>query len=150
MRELLRGLVDPRREMERQFQRLDELDRRVKRAMIQVFNRELMQWESIDRRLLYLSPLERLIKQRHEMNQRYERLSQQMGMGLQLRQKLLEKWVGKLDALSPFAILDRGYSIARRLPLMTLIKDAGDLQRGDLIHLTLHRGALVSRIEEVK
>ncbi|HXC61950.1 MAG TPA: hypothetical protein VNV63_04695, partial [Nitrospiria bacterium] len=73
-----------------------------------------------------------------------------MGMRIQLQQKMLEKWIGKLDALSPLSILARGYSIARRLPLMTFIKDAGEMQRGDLFHLTLHRGALISRVEEVR
>jgi len=150
MRELFRGLLDPRRAMEGQFQRLDELDHRSKQAMIQTFNRILMQWEGFDRHLFFLSPLDRLSRQRLELNQRRERLWQQTQSRIQLQQKTLERWMGKLDALSPLAILARGYSIARRLPLMTLIKEAEEMQRGDLFHLTLHRGALISRVEEVK
>lgn len=150
MRELFRGLLDPRRAMEGQFQRLDELDRRSKRAMIQTFNRILMQWEGFDRPLFFLSPLDRLSRQRLELNQRGERLWQQMQSRIQLQQKMLERWIGKLDALSPLAILARGYSIARRLPLMTLIKEAKEMQRGDLFHLMLHHGTLISRVEEVR
>lgn len=149
MRELIRGLLDPRREMERQFQRLDELDRQLKRALIQIFNQTLTQWENFDRRLFFSSPLDRINKQQGDLNQRKERFSQQIGMQIQLRQKMLEKWIAKLDALSPLAILARGYSIARRLPRMTLIKDAGEMQAGELFHLTLHRGALISRVEGV-
>lgn len=150
MRELLRGLLDPRRAMEGQFQRLDELDRRIKRAMIQTFNRVLVQWEGFDRRLLFLSPRDRVSRQRLELNQRGERIWRQMQSRIQLQQKMLEKWMGKLDALSPLAILARGYSIARRLPLMTLIKEAREMQRGDLFHLTLHRGVLISSVEEIR
>ncbi len=150
IRGLLRGLLDPRRKMEGQFQRLDELDRRIKRAVIQIFNQVLMRWEGFDRHLFFLSPLERLSRQRLELNQGGEWLWQQMQSRIQLERKMLDKWMGKLDALSPLAILARGYSIARRLPLMTLIKEAKEMQRGDLLHLTLHRGALILRVEEVR
>jgi exodeoxyribonuclease VII large subunit len=147
---LLRGLLDPRRAMEGQFQRLDELDRRVRRVWIQTFNQVLMRWEGFDRRLLFVSPLERWSRQRLELNQRSGRLAQRMEIRIQLQEKLLEKWTGKLDALSPLAILARGYSIARRFPLMTLIREAKEIKRGDLFHLTLHRGSLISRVEEVR
>jgi len=149
-RGLIRGLLDPRREMERQFQRLDELDRQLKRGMIQIFNQALTQWEDFDRRLFFSSPSDRINEQQGDLSQRNERLSQQIGMRIQLQQKMLEKWIAKLDALSPLAILARGYSIARRLSSMALIKEAGEMQRGEFFHLTLHRGALISRVEEVR
>jgi len=150
MRELLRGLVDPTRELELNFQRLDELDRQLKRAMIRIFNRALTQWGSFDHRLFLSSPRVQIDKQQRNLDQRSERLSQRMEVKIELQYKMLEKWIGKLDALSPLAILSRGYSIARRLPQLTLIKDAGEMQRGDVFHLTLHRGALISRVEEVE
>jgi exodeoxyribonuclease VII large subunit len=150
MRGLIRALLDPGREIERQFQRLDELDRQLKRAMIQVFNQDLTQWEDFDRRLFFSSPSDRISKQQSDLSQRSERLSQQIGIRIQLHQKMIEKSIAKLDALSPLAILARGYSIARRMSRMTLIKEAGEMQPGELFHLTLHRGALISRVEEVK
>jgi len=149
-REMLRGLLDPRRSIEGHFRRLDELDHRIRRAWAQTFNQVLMRWEVFDRRLLFVNPLEQYRRQRLELNQRGMRLSQWMEMQVQLHRKLLEKWTGKLDALSPLAVLSRGYSIAHRLPHMTLIRDADEMKRGDLFRLTLHRGALVSRVEEVR
>jgi exodeoxyribonuclease VII large subunit len=150
VRELVRGLLDPTREIELNFQRLDELDRQLKRSMIRIFNRVLTRWESFDHRLFFSSPRVQIDKQQRDLNQRSERLSQRMEVRIKLQYKMLEKWIGKLDALSPLAILGRGYSIARRLPKMTLIKEAGEMRHGDMVHLTLHRGALISRVEEVK
>lgn len=55
---------------------------------------------------------------------------------------------GKLDALSPLAILGRGYSITTRLPGGTIIADADAVTRGDLIETRLGKGTIRSRVEE--
>ena len=149
-REMLRSLIDPRRSIEVHLRRVDELDRRIRRALAQNFNQVFVRREGFDRRLLFVSPLEHYNRQRLELSQRRTRLSQRMEMQVQLHRRLLEKWTGKLDALSPLAILDRGYSIAHRLPDMTLIRKADELKRGDFFRLTLHRGALISRVEEIR
>lgn len=57
--------------------------------------------------------------------------------------------VASLDALSPLAVLKRGYAIAsdRR---GKLLRDARDAQTGDAVHLRLSEGALRCRVEEVE
>ena len=53
---------------------------------------------------------------------------------------------GKLAALSPVAILERGYSLIFDAQ-GTLVKDASQLQPGDAIHARLARGQLHARVE---
>lgn len=57
---------------------------------------------------------------------------------------------GKLDALSPLAILSRGYSITSKLPDNVIIKDAKDLKAGDKVETRLGNGRLISRVEGVE
>ena len=45
-----------------------------------------------------------------------------------------------LHALSPLAVLSRGFSVACLLPERTLIKEAGQLEPGDRVEITFHRG----------
>lgn len=54
---------------------------------------------------------------------------------------------GRLDALSPLAVLDRGYSIAHKIPEEKIIKDAGSLAIGDLLRLTFARGKSICRVQ---
>jgi exodeoxyribonuclease VII large subunit len=54
---------------------------------------------------------------------------------------------GKLGALSPLAILTRGYSITTRLPEGVIVKDAGDLKAGDRVETRLGKGSFTSRVE---
>lgn len=55
--------------------------------------------------------------------------------------------LGKLDALSPLAILSRGYSITLKLPGEKLIKNTKQIKKGDIIKTKLHKGSFISRVE---
>ncbi|MFA6078414.1 MAG: exodeoxyribonuclease VII large subunit [Candidatus Omnitrophota bacterium] len=56
---------------------------------------------------------------------------------------------GKLETLSPLAILNRGYSITTKLPGRGIIKDAGLLNKGDRIRTKLGKGEIISSVEEI-
>ncbi len=55
---------------------------------------------------------------------------------------------GRLNALSPLAVLERGYSIAHRLPEENIVKDAASLAVGDRLRITFAKGQSVCRVEE--
>ena len=55
---------------------------------------------------------------------------------------------GRLNALSPLAVLDRGYSIAHQLPAETIVRDAASLNIGDRLRITFAQGRSVCRVEE--
>ncbi|HWO43381.1 MAG TPA: exodeoxyribonuclease VII large subunit [Candidatus Eisenbacteria bacterium] len=55
---------------------------------------------------------------------------------------------GRLHALSPLAVLDRGYSIAHRLPENKIVRDASEIAVGERLRITFARGRSVCRVEE--
>ncbi|HEX9145970.1 MAG TPA: exodeoxyribonuclease VII large subunit [Candidatus Binatia bacterium] len=55
---------------------------------------------------------------------------------------------GRLNALSPLAVLDRGYSIVHQLPQGTIVKDTAVLNVGDRLRITFAKGKSVCRVEE--
>jgi exodeoxyribonuclease VII large subunit len=65
----------------------------------------------------------------------------------QLKARLVEQG-GRLDALSPLAVLDRGYSIAHRLPEETIIKDSVSLNLGDVVRVRFAKGKAICRVQE--
>jgi exodeoxyribonuclease VII large subunit len=62
----------------------------------------------------------------------------------------LMELAGRLSALSPLAVLERGYAIAHKLPEEQIVKSAAVLETGDLIRITFAEGQSFCRVEEKK
>ena len=60
----------------------------------------------------------------------------------------LAQCAGRLNALSPLAVLDRGYSITHKLPDESIVKDADSLQVGDRVRISFAKGKSICRVEE--
>ena len=60
----------------------------------------------------------------------------------------LARIAGRLEALSPLAVLERGYSIVHKLPEEQIVKDAATLSLGDRVRITLAAGRAVCRVED--
>jgi exodeoxyribonuclease VII large subunit len=61
----------------------------------------------------------------------------------------LARFAGKLDSLSPLAVLERGYSIASRED-GEILKTSAQAAPGDPINVRLHHGQLKCKVTEVK
>jgi len=93
-----------------------------------------------------LSPIHDLIRRVDELEQRLVRaVERQVGQ----RRDRLAALAGKLDTLSPLAVLGRGYSLTRLSPEGRLLTDAASAAEGDRVETRLARGKLVSRVEQV-
>jgi exodeoxyribonuclease VII large subunit len=57
---------------------------------------------------------------------------------------------GRLRALSPLHVLERGYSITRTLDTGGVIRRGSDVRPGDAVETILHQGRLISRVEEAE
>jgi exodeoxyribonuclease VII large subunit len=54
----------------------------------------------------------------------------------------------RLNGLSPLAVLDRGYSIAQKMPEQSVVKDSVAISIGDLLRVSFARGRVLCRIEQ--
>jgi exodeoxyribonuclease VII large subunit len=62
----------------------------------------------------------------------------------------LQTLSGKMDALSPLKVLERGYSIAYKLPSMEVIKESKGLKSGDEVLIKLHIGKVKCSVEDIE
>jgi exodeoxyribonuclease VII large subunit len=70
------------------------------------------------------------------------------GRGVEAGKALLKGLEGKLEALSPLAILGRGYSITTLEASQEILRDPRQAQPGDRIVTRLGSGRIASRVEE--
>ena len=100
---LVRRLVDPRRRLQENQMRLDELS--------------LSLWRRFQDHL-------------HRLKDR------------------LTHGAGRLSSLSPLAVLERGYSMAHKMPEELIVKDSSSIKIGDRLRVTFARGRSLCRVEE--
>ncbi|OGC78981.1 MAG: exodeoxyribonuclease VII large subunit [candidate division Zixibacteria bacterium RBG_16_40_9] len=86
--------------------------------------------------------------------QRVDELLKNMGWwvnnSVRSSQKNLANLIGKLNALSPLAILKRGYGVCYKLPKFNLIKDASELELKDEVEVRLHKGKFQGKVEKIE
>jgi len=54
----------------------------------------------------------------------------------------------RLNSLSPLAVLERGYSIAHKIPEGTIVRDTAAIEIGDRLRITFAHGKSLCRVEE--
>ncbi len=87
-------------------------------------------------------------QRQQEMDYLHTRLVDLFRHYIELAAKQLSMFTGKLDALSPLAVLERGYSIVWKLPEERILKQARDIDINDRLKVKLYKGEIFCRVEE--
>ena len=74
-------------------------------------------------------------------------LLSEMQFCLELKKSAFRTTVGKLNALNPLKVLERGFSVTRILPCYTVVKDVDQVDVGQRVDVTVSSGGMVCRIE---
>ncbi len=119
---------------------LDDLDARARRAMERHLERRREALKGIRLR----SPQERLAETRRRLGELSRRSSEAARYDLERRQRRVQALDGRLKALSPLAVLDRGYAVA--LLDGKAVTDPAELSEGDLLRLRLAKGEAAARV----
>ena len=93
-------------------------------------------------RLLRNDPRQRLANVRLRTTECKERLGLLIHHQLERKQGLLARTAGRLDAVSPLAVLGRGYAVVRTAATGAIIRSASQTTVGDAVQVTLHHGTI--------
>lgn len=119
--------------------RLKDSEVRLRNAMI----RDLMSRKTLLSHLAarVVSPKDRLREQAQRCDDLYLRLERAMKVRIERNRGNMERLCGKLDALSPLRVLERGYSIVREpSPEGVVIRSARQVQVGQPLKVMFYDG----------
>lgn len=130
-------------------QRFDEATLRMIQAVRKLTTETRHYREMLHTRLVKVD-LRQIIGRRREIVARnWQHLISSVKARLQKEHSRLELAAGRLDALSPLAILQRGYAICKD-ERGAILRDAATVSPGDRVAVNLAKGGLDCRVEDVK
>lgn len=122
---------------------------RLRQAVCSIIERQEQMLQTFGNRLKLHSPAHRLQIRLEQLAALRQKLSSAVRKEIGRNEQELMLLAGKLEAVSPVAVLHRGYALVYRDH--TLMQDASELARGDLLTIRLARetvSALVTDISE--
>ena len=141
-----RGLLDPAALVARAMQRCDDLEMRLRRVQVNRLVGVRAACEALRQEVMLHSPVQRIQRGVTMLPHLRARLHQRMQVALELGRRSLQEAVGAVHALSPLAILARGYSITRRWPDLGVLRIAADAAPGETVHIRLASGELLCEV----
>jgi exodeoxyribonuclease VII large subunit len=129
----------------RRQQKLDDHRFRLEKAERQILQRVHRRWETISAAVRHYDARRRLAAVRQQLEAQVANLAAATHRQLLENRGLLERRIASLEALSPVAILNRGYALVFD-DKGSLMKDASQLATGDAISARLARGRLRARV----
>ncbi len=109
---------------------------------------DLMRSAVRERIRLLSDPRRRLEQHAQRVDELLHRIALQLRHHLQRDRVRLGGMMEALEHLNPLGILSRGYSITKKASDGKILKDSRNARPGDVIHTILHKGAIVSRVEQ--
>ncbi|MFC1576400.1 exodeoxyribonuclease VII large subunit [Candidatus Omnitrophota bacterium] len=129
--------------------RVTELGERMRAALVSRADSLGDRLKRITQRYVLREPFNIVVQREQEVDHLIEELLLKGDLNLKFRNETLAAMAGKLDALSPLGILNRGYSITMTERAGKIIKDTKAIKKKDLIKTKLSKGEILSRVEEV-
>ncbi len=127
-------------------QRVDELQQRAGRGLLHRLERARTSLRHGHGRLEAFRLERQLAERRARLTAQLDRLAAGFRAELEVLGGALGRFAGKLDSLSPLAVLSRGYALVWDGERRRLLRSAADVEVGDRIGVRLHAGSLEARV----
>ena len=140
-------LVDPRRKLEDSCLKVDDLTARLNRVLFHRILRERNNYNLWDGRLHVNNPINLFKNIKKQLEQNYNNLLKSFEIYNKSNQIKIRELAATLQALSPAAILARGYSITRTIPGKTVVKDPETVSLDQDLEVMVASGRLYCRVK---
>jgi exodeoxyribonuclease VII large subunit len=128
---------------------LPQLLNRLRRAVVARSSWYRQQWSRLQSSHALRRPADLLHLWTQRLDETTDRLSRTVHLRLERTRDSMAATSGKLTALSPQAVLRRGYSITRRAGDARSIRDAALVHPGEQLDTTLATGHIISEVTKV-
>ncbi len=141
---------DPQVGLQRYLQRVKEIEMRVGGSVMRNIGRVKEHLLGLCQSLRYYGPTKDTARLATLVSHLMLRQEKQITSFLHVKCSEVENAGVRLHALSPLAVLERGYTIARHWPSRKVLREASDVQIHSSVQLQLAKGSLLCEVKEIQ
>jgi len=147
---LAKRLLDPKKKIADYRLRLDEASSRIYRGFLRQL-RNKREYLALKREgLNRYNPQVTIDKFKVKLEYIKDNILLLMKNYIDKKGNQLRELISSLNALSPLSILQRGYSITRRLPDYRIVRDINEVALDQEVEVVVAKGTMICRVEEKK
>jgi exodeoxyribonuclease VII large subunit len=150
LKNLSSRLKTPKRILEDMRQKLDVTTQNIVDRMNTKITNAKAQLFQLQNRMITANPQKKVSAMKNELHWQTTALIKAIQKIHDQHRAHLKNLQGQLQALDPYAILARGYSVTRLLPDNTIVKSTDRLQPGQRLNLMFASGQVEVLIEKIK
>ncbi len=128
---------------------LRQVERRLAGALRGRTERARSRLEALTRHAAFRRPYQRIFELARRLDELDARAARAIGGQVRLARQRTDAAAGRLESLSPLAVLGRGYSLTQRDGDGQIVRDAAQLAPGERIATRFARGRCISRVERI-
>ncbi len=127
---------------------LSLLKSKITRAVKRKFELKTENINSLSRSLKYQGPENKINQYYQYIDEFSSRSNSRIKHLVELYKERVKKDSQRLDSLSPWAVIERGYSICRKIPGKEIIKRLEQVEVGAKIEVIISDGKILSKVEK--
>lgn len=147
-KKLSKRLIHPKRRLDDMMLRLDDQTTRMINAAENsiVRKKQHLTWQA--GRLQTASPLRQTASSREHLIRCVARMETAVKSSLRFKRATVEALESRISGLNPKAVLDRGYSIVRRVSDKAVVTSTNQVETGSNVDILVSRGTMTCRVEK--
>lgn len=142
----IKRLTDPKKKLQDYALRNDELISRLEQAAKVYFLHLNKDIQILEKKLV--SPKDVILRLRSKIEKSQFMLNKSIELKINRLNFNLKNNMGKLDSLSPLAVVDRGYSITTKN--QKVVKNIADIKIADLLEIRISDGTIEAEVKNIK
>ncbi len=145
---MTRRLKHPAQQLREMSQKIDDLELRLRHNMQRIIHNKVSLLQQKTRLLQTVSPIRQLALQRKSLMQMHVNLLKLIQQTIQAKRNELALNAKTLNAFSPLATLERGYSIVKQRNNNCIVNSSDQVKINDELDIQLHHGKLICTVKK--
>ena len=121
---------------------------KLKLSIIRNHEKKLEKLKYLDKNLRYLSPENKINQYYQFIDEFVYKSKNTLKNNIKIIEEKIKKDLQRLDALNPWSVIKRGYSVCRKIPGYQIVKKIEDIKIADNFEVIISNGRLLAKVDK--